>query len=357
VQTDTPSNRPNRFGWVDVAKGLCIVAVVCLYARNDLNEVFGAAGWLEPWAAFARPFRMPDFFLLSGLFLSAVIARPWRSYLDTKVAHYAYFLVLWVSILLFHDVFVLGNLAEARDSAFHFIKLWFWNLRFPDYMLWFIQMLPVFFVVTRLLRGAPSLLLWSAAGIAMALPYQTGFPLVDNFCTYYVFFLTGHLCATWVFKLADLASAHRGPTAALFVAWCGVNQWAVSAGLAAQPGLDLVFGFLGITAILALSTLLAPLRALRWLAHVGANSIVVYLGFFIPLTLLVRFAWAGQWPLGLNALAVLIVVFSVGAPLLLFHFARQTPLRYLFVRPAWAHLPSTALQEQLPAQEKGLNST
>mgnify|MGYP001159351116 CR=1 FL=1 len=339
----------SRFAWVDIAKGLCIIAVVCLYASNDLKTVFGGAGWLEPWAAFARPFRMPDFFLLSGLFLSAVIDRPWRSYLDTKVAHYAYFLLLWITILFAYDVFVLGKSTEALRDPVMFIRRWTWALRYPEYMLWFIQMLPVFFVVTRLLRGVPKLLLWAAAAGAMALQHKTGVAPIDNFTTYYVFFLTGHLGAAWIFKLADLAHRHRAPTAVLFVAWCVLNQWAVSTGLTTQTGLNLLFGFLGVTAILGLSTLLAPMRGFAWLAHAGANSIVVYLGFFIPLTLLVRFAWAGQWPADVHALAAGVVLFSVGAPLLLFHLTRDTPLRYLFVRPAWAHLPQREAREQLAA--------
>ncbi|MFZ2650820.1 MAG: GNAT family N-acetyltransferase [Burkholderiaceae bacterium] len=332
----------NRFAWVDMARGLCIVAVVCLYARNDLARLFAGAGWLEPWAAFARPFRMPDFFLLSGLFLSAVIDRPWKSYLDTKVAHYAYFLLLWVSLIFAYDVLVLANSPDALASPVKFIKLWVWGLLYPDYMLWFIQTLPMFFVVTRLLRGVPKALLWSVAAAAMAASPKTGIHPIDNFADYYVFFLTGHLCARWIFKFADLARAHRARTAVLFVAWCFVNQWAVSAGLSAQPGLDLAFGFLGITAIIGLSTLLAPLRAFAWLSHAGANSIVVYLGFFIPLTLCIRFAWALQWPVGIDTLATLAVLCGVGAPLLLFHLTRATPLRFLFVRPKWAHLASSA---------------
>ena len=51
-----------------------------------------------PLVAFAKPFRMPDFFLISGLFLARVIDRDWRTYLDRKVVHFAYFYVLWVTI-------------------------------------------------------------------------------------------------------------------------------------------------------------------------------------------------------------------------------------------------------------------
>jgi uncharacterized membrane protein YcfT/CelD/BcsL family acetyltransferase involved in cellulose biosynthesis len=329
---------PNRFAWVDIAKGLCIVAVVCLYARNDMMRIFQGAGWLEPWSAFARPFRMPDFFLLSGLFLSAVIARPWRSYLDTKVVHYAYFLALWVSILYVYDVFVLDSVPQAANDPVKFIKLWIWSFIYPDYMLWFIQTLPVFFVVTRLLRAVPRALLWTVAAVAMALPFKVGIAPVDNFIAYYVFFLTGHFCAEWIFRLADWARANRGAMLAVFGAWCVVNQWATSTGLAAQPGLDLAFGLLGISVVVGLCAVVAELRGFAWLAHAGANSIVVYLGFFIPLTLFLRLVWAGQWAIDLHVLALLAVAIGVATPLLLFHASRGTQLRYLFARPAWAHL-------------------
>ena len=82
-----------RIGWVDYAKGICMIGVVTLYAVNYM-ESKGDGGWMKAWADFARPFRMPDFFLLSGLFLGRVIDRPWRSFLDKKVAHYLYFFIL-----------------------------------------------------------------------------------------------------------------------------------------------------------------------------------------------------------------------------------------------------------------------
>ena len=46
------------------------------------------------FVAFAKPFRMPDFFLISGLFLTRAIDRDWHDYLDRKVWHFAYFYVL-----------------------------------------------------------------------------------------------------------------------------------------------------------------------------------------------------------------------------------------------------------------------
>ena len=108
--------------------------------------------------AFAKPFRMPDFFLISGLFLAQVIDRDWRTYLDRKVVHFAYFYVLWVDdpVRLQGAVFAAeaaGYVGEQFPSAF--IE--------PFGTLWFIYLLPIFFVVTKLTRRVPPLVIWLAA--------------------------------------------------------------------------------------------------------------------------------------------------------------------------------------------------
>ena len=94
----TGRNPSTRVDWVDYAKGICIVMVVMMHAVLGVELAAGESGFMHPLVAFAKPFRMPDFFLISGLFLSLVIDRDWRTYLDRKVVHFAYFYVLWVTI-------------------------------------------------------------------------------------------------------------------------------------------------------------------------------------------------------------------------------------------------------------------
>ena len=89
---------PGRIGWVDYAKGICIVMVVMMHSVLGVELAAGQTGFMHLVVAFAKPFRMPDFFLISGLFLSVVIDRDWRTYLDRKVVHFAYFYLLWVTI-------------------------------------------------------------------------------------------------------------------------------------------------------------------------------------------------------------------------------------------------------------------
>src|SRR5438105_15603336 len=87
-----------RVDWVDYAKGICIVMVVMMHSVLGVEKAAGETGFMHAFVMFAQPFRMPDFFLISGLFLSVVIDRDWRTYLDRKVLHFAYFYVLWMTI-------------------------------------------------------------------------------------------------------------------------------------------------------------------------------------------------------------------------------------------------------------------
>ena len=72
--------------------------VVMMHSVLGVEAAAGQTGFMHLVVMFAKPFRMPDFFLISGLFLSVVIDRDWRTYLDRKVVHFAYFYVLWVTI-------------------------------------------------------------------------------------------------------------------------------------------------------------------------------------------------------------------------------------------------------------------
>jgi uncharacterized membrane protein YcfT len=68
-----------RVVWFDYAKGICITLVVMMHSTLGVGDAMGGEGFMHEVVAFARPFRMPDFFLLSGLFLFRVIDRDWRT--------------------------------------------------------------------------------------------------------------------------------------------------------------------------------------------------------------------------------------------------------------------------------------
>lgn len=343
ITDSVPRSTRNRYGWVDIARGICIVAVVCYYAKTYLGYASLESGWLDEWTRFAKPFRMPDFFLLSGLFLAKVINRPWRSYIDTKVLHYAYFVLLWSGLLLAWEL----AFVEPRPdlTVILAIKLYIWGLIQPPAMLWFIQILSFYFVVTRLLRTVPGWILFLVAATMMALRIDTGLAPIDNFFQYYAFFLTGYLLAPRIFAIGDWAAAHRTAAWVLFSAWIFANTYVVWNGWSLLPILDMVVGFVGIAAVIALSSLVADYPWMQWLRYMGKNSIVVYLGFYLPLQWWLLAYMHFGWSLPPSVLATATVVISLVAALGLNLIARGRWLSFLFRRPLWAHLdpPRAAL--------------
>src|ERR1700729_919166 len=151
----TPS-AGGRVDWVDYAKGICIVMVVMMHLVLGVEAAAGQTGFMHLVVMFAKPFRMPDFFLISGLFLSVVIDRDWRTYLDRKVVHFAYFYVLWLTIQ-----FVVKAPSFAAESSWtHVGFLYLESFIEPFGTLWFIYLLPIFFVVTKATRSLPPPLIW-----------------------------------------------------------------------------------------------------------------------------------------------------------------------------------------------------
>src|ERR1700726_469679 len=186
---------PVRIDWVDYAKGICIVMVVMMHSVLGVELAAGQTGFMHGLVAFAKPFRMPDFFLISGLFLSVVIDRDWRTFLDRKVVHFAYFYVLWVTIQF---GFKAPSFA-AESSWAHVGLLYLESFIQPFGTLWFIDLLPLFFVVTKATRRAPPALIFIGAAALQSAQIDTGWTAIDEFAGRFVYFFTGYVLASRVF--------------------------------------------------------------------------------------------------------------------------------------------------------------
>jgi uncharacterized membrane protein YcfT len=326
-----------RMDWVDYAKGICIILVVMMHSTLGVEKAMTGSdhGYLTHFIEWARPFRMPDFFLISGLFLTRRIGAPWRSYLDTKVIHFDYFYLLWMSVqFLFKGPAILK--AEGFSALVYEYLL---ALIEPFGTLWFIYLLAIFFVVTKLVRGVSPLVVLAGAAALEMLPIATGWIVIDEFAARFVYFYAGYWLSPHVFafarRLDDLPVASL---IAALAAWALANGALVYSGASLLPGVSLVAGLVGAGAVIAVATLCVRARNATWLKYLGANSIVIYLAFFffmaLSRVLLLRFAPG----LGVDLISALVTVCGVVGPVLLHLAVKQTPARFLFERPAWLRL-------------------
>jgi uncharacterized membrane protein YcfT len=331
-RTGTPAEAmtaPSRVDWVDYAKGICIVMVVMMHSTLGVELAAGREGFMHLLVAFAKPFRMPDFFLISGLFLPRVIDRDWRTYLDRKVVHFAYFYFLWVTIQF---LFKAPGFA-AETSWSHVGAMYLETFIEPFGTLWFIYLLPIFFVVTRLTRGLPAWSIWLSAAILESWHVSTGWTVIDEFAARFVYFYTGYLFADAVFALSD--RARRQPWLALagLALWAIANSAIVYAGFSQLPGVSLMLGYAGAFAVIVTATLLAKAKVLDGLRFCGQNSIVIYLAFFLPMattrTLLLKIGI----PANIGTVSLLVTISGVVGALVIWWAARATRLNFLFTRP------------------------
>lgn len=340
-----PARHPGRLDWVDCCKGICIILVVMMHSTLGVEKALGETTWLSTFIAWAKPFRMPDFFLISGLFLSRRIGQPWPTYIDRKVMHFAYFYLLWMTIQLM----VRGPGIAADEGLAAVFTAWLEALINPFGTLWFIYLLAVFFLVAKLLRPVPPALVWITAALLEAAPIATGNMLIDEFTSRFVYFYTGYLLGPLILAAVDALSRRRvGGLALTLGLWALVNTAVVAIGAAAWPGISLALGLAGAGAVIFTGVLLARSRLVAPIRYAGANSIVIYLAFFL-------FMASSRWLL-LNAatglepgvIALVVTAAGVTGPLLLHRLIRGSRLAFLFVRPAAFHLaaapPSSAAE-------------
>jgi uncharacterized membrane protein YcfT len=311
-----------------------------MYATDYVKEITHSIGWMQYAVDFAQPFRMPDFFLLSGLFVARVLDRPWRSYLDTKVVHFLYFYVLWATLkfLNMYGRDLIGP--DALDLLGEYLSMF---VEPPTGPLWFIYVLALFFVAVRMLRNVSPLVVLPLAmclqiEVTWGADMQWSMKVADKFARYFVFFYTGYLVAGRVFAAAEQAQKRRWLAVGVLIAWAIANQLMVSLHLTFLPGMQLALGYVGAGGVMLAASLLSRIDYASWLRYLGQHSIVVYLGFVVPLGMMRKLIRHSPEALDLGTLSFLVMAFSIAGAILMYWAVRRTPLRFLFERPAWAKL-------------------
>ena len=209
----------------------------------------------------------------------------------------------------------------------------------PFGTLWFIYLLPVFFVVTKLLRNIPWYVLLGSAALLQIMPIHTGWVTADEFASRYVYFVAGYLFAPHLFRLASWVIANRIAAVGGLVAWALANGALVQAGYSDLPLVSLALGAMGAGAVVLASSLLSRVHAMGFLRYLGQHSIVVYLAFFFPMGV-VRLLMARYGTgLDIGTMSLIVTVSAVLVPVLMFKFVQLTGLgKFLFTRPRWAYI-------------------
>ncbi len=336
----------DRIDWVDYAKGFCIVMVVTMHSTFGVEFAAGAKSWMHALSDFTRPFRMPDFFLISGLFLGRVIARDWKGFADRRILHFVYFYALWLTIEI---AFKAPQIAAAQGAG-EVVRLYLLSFIEPFSTLWFIYLLPIFFAVTKLVRRVPPLAVFIVGLALESLRINTGWTLVDEFAARFVYFFAGYWLAVHFFALARQVQVYPRMAIVGLAAWMVFNGAMIAFDVAALPGVSLVMGFLGASAVIALSALLSKLRLFDLLRYAGEHSLVVYLAFFLPMAATRAVLLKTGFIPDLGTVALIVTLVAIASPLVLHRIVRGTWASFLFERPRMFMLRGAQRPALAPAE-------
>ncbi len=328
-QTGSP-----RQDWVDIARGLCILAVVGYWATRSLHASDGTASWLGYLSAAMQPFRMPDFFLLSGRFMAQVINRRWRHFLDRRVLHHLYFLLLWAPILVIGQWLLGQHRPQGMTDALAQLLLALWK---PPAMLWFLLMLPIYALASRLLQAVSPWIVGLAATLMHLFPLHTGIPVLDWFGMYFVFFHAGHVLAPFFMALAARSQDKPRWALRMLALWLPAHLVLMLYKPAPWPLVQFMLGMVGITAVVMASALLSGRTPGLWLQRAGHGSLAIYLGFWLPMQALAPLLADLGLPLAWRAL--LLPAGAIVVALALNRLALRHGAAWLYRRPTRVQLP------------------
>jgi uncharacterized membrane protein YcfT len=329
-----------RVAWIDTAKGIAILMVALAHSVQWLSLTGLTPGVWDRINLVFIVFRMPLFFLASGLFAGSILTRSWPALWRTRLSLLVWALLVWT--LVRFGFFVLFPTPTGIDET-SLVDLALAPVR-PSNGLWFLYALALFFVVMKLVRdrvdwrlqlgGAALLSVWFFARA------DTGNIAWNGICRYLVFFMIGCFFRDHIIRFVERRGLVSGLAfgaaflAATLVALASASQVPFITG-----GLTFV-SLLAIGAGLVIARFLTRFRGMAWLTFVGRNTLPVYVVhvlFVSAITSLLLLAKGQRWLEVLGpVLPLLVAGLAVLAALGFWRLTRNLPLlRFGFVAPDW----------------------
>ncbi|HLR93766.1 MAG TPA: acyltransferase [Jiangellaceae bacterium] len=294
----------DRIAWLDIARAMSIVLVVIYHvavggAGHVLlggRETFIGKLWLHGNLALV-PLRMPLFFMVSGVLAAGAIRRSWKSVVRPRIYDLLWPYVLWSMIWA-----ATAWPRYAPNAPGEFFVGEITGLLMIGSPYWFIAVLPIFFVITRLGSSRPKLLVTLSLIAYAAAPFIQRamraseapsdlvygvFQLTDNA----LWFALGFAARDWILRIGARPRPVLGSS--LLLAFCLLALIVERGDLAAGTvrALELGASVSGLVACAALLPLAARWDALaRAGTYLGSRTLVIYLVHPVIINLIVL-AW------------------------------------------------------------------
>jgi fucose 4-O-acetylase-like acetyltransferase len=373
----------SRYAWIDYAKGICIILVTFRHVQEGLHPV--GAEYPYPWLKFADvfffSFRMPLFFIVSGIFLGGTLRKKSvNDYIGGRFKTLVWPLLLWGCIqitlqLIFKDYVNVDR--KPEDYLNLLIKpraieqFWYLHTLFLTGSLYaIIKVWGRFKMFHQLLLG---LALYSITGYCRYYGLFEHLFVLDVFF-YYIFFVVGDYFGAMIldpknFKLFSSTKTFLIFTPVFIILELYFTQINLAHGIGSGyrqpdyyvqnqlPALFLIVGLVGGAFLIHCSFLLQKMNVLKFIRVVGYYSLHIYV-IHLAVTAGTRILFRHVLHYD-NFVTLLIVstVLGISVPIIVANVTEKLGMWWLFTlknpntdkthhKPVWKTLPGKIAPEE-----------
>ena len=373
----------SRYAWIDYAKGICIILVTFRHVQEGLHPA--GEEYLYPGLKFADvfffSFRMPLFFIISGIFLAGALRKKSvNDYISGRFKTLVWPLILWGCIQITLQLLFKGYVNADRQPVDYLNLLirpreieqfWYLHTLFLTGSLYAIlKVWGKFKMIHQVFLG---ILLYSITGYCRYNALFEHLFILDVFF-YYIFFAVGDYFGSIILDPKNFKVFSSTKTflifTPLFVALeLYFNKINLEHGIGSgyrqpdyyvqnqMPALFLIVGLIGGAFLIHCSFLLQKMNVLKFIRVVGYYSLSIYV-IHLAVTAGTRIFF--REVLHYDNFVVLLIVstiLGIGVPIMVYNVTDRLGMWWLFtlknpntdkshVKPVWKTLPGKIAPEE-----------
>jgi fucose 4-O-acetylase-like acetyltransferase len=289
----------SRLAWIDYTRGICIILVCYRHCFDGLKEAHLPVAdfpLLQILNVCFYSFRMPLFFIISGLFVSrSLLKKGLQDYTWSRFAVVFYPLVIWGSLQITLQL-LLKNYVNGKPVPFDYVNLiiyprnptnnqQFWYLNALFFVGAFYAFFKIVFRFTLRHQLILGLVLYTVAGF---LGYKgLSFYIFPDIFHFYIYFCIGDIISSFIFKketTAVILSPRWLLASAVFCIAMQTIFTSVNMRHADDNYINVNMTYLflpislsGCALMIQIAQLLQKKDIFKWLRVVGYHSLYIYL--------------------------------------------------------------------------------
>jgi len=346
----------DRYAWIDYAKGICIILVTFRHVQEGLHPANTPYPyyWLKFADVFFFSFRMPLFFIVSGIFLSGALAKKGvKEYINSRFKTIIWPMLIWGTVQITLQL-IFSKYVNVDRKPVDYLNLLimprqieqFWYLHTLFFTGSLYAILKIYGKFTMLHQVLFGILLFSVTGYFRYNDLGGHFFVFDIFF-YYIFFVVGDLFGKIILNPDNYKIFSSTKTFIIFTPlfvlleffFTRLNmQHGIESGYRQPdyyvqnqlPAFFLIVGIIGGAFLIHCSFLLQKLNILKFIRIIGYHSLYIY-AIHLAVTAATRIVFRNVIHYdNFFVLLVISTVLGIGVPIIFFNVTDRMGMWWLF---------------------------